>query len=1053
MLLYKHAEQARLLRAIAERIGFASTGSLKARVLTALARHAATNKEMRIKLREATKLFAGSVTVRNDCFRLWVQVHRLGKRVGASQLRARAAGVRQLKAAVVEAWQRVVVNKKRAMTRWVNGALLWAFSQWAAMVLDVRDFEGQLEGKLGGRLLAAGKVLRALVLTEWRQVANTKTRALRRWTHASLVRMWMQWAGVCADQRALVRQVQDRCKGVAAQLKGAWRDMCFHAWAASVLKDRRARARFVNATLYLCLSSWKTLAAQEAQRRQRLAVIAMRIARRTEILVLQAYRDLVADRARVRRLLARVLALWLDRSRRMALRALSQYAHRRRRHRALVREGLGNAQRWRVRRGLGALLQHRAQQVRVRVVLARIRMRPCAVALEGWNKLVLDVVYAHQRALADKSPVIARFLKRAMVDAFAAWHVLAAEQARQMAVLRRIRARVVYAACITALQRWGVAVELEHAARAAELRAGVAAALGGGDLVPLQRALASQLRLPHVRRSFGGHSLRAAVAHVLAAEGASRELVHRLVGGGAGTSGPQVGGAAIGDGLEGEAEGEGNAAWSAVPVAEEALGRGLLDPQDERESVARYMEMESRRHLQAAFADTMRMSVVMEGRQGNGFGERGGGAPRVRLVESRAGVGARRDGMGELMQDRERERERREGIRVFPKARRLATASAEPTGAGGESSTRCRTALKEEQAHADATQWVLGVVPPTKLPRPLGVGRLHADAYHASMQPVPVTDLNVSSLEARLGARYRIWDVREVLPARIIRNRVSDAPCPAPESAAKARHLPHPRQDAPRSLTSHQSASNPIGLDDGHSQWQKTDEEEQTEETAPGGDGGKGRMAKRSKSALSAADLLAVTEHRYVPRGAGHRRTKGGGHEHGGGRSNVLRALGHFRAVLGIPDPRVSVPARTKSACGNRDEAVQRELLQTPATGIDPSYSSLSEGYSSCDDEAGELMSAVSLPRMHTARSRTQVMDLNREDSREVSGHRNRYVDVGRRGGKQSAGGKGLARTLPIVGGGRVLVSAAQKDAFDKSQRLFADVTAGSFHGWARERI
>ncbi|MGB1604159.1 MAG: hypothetical protein ACPIOQ_66115, partial [Promethearchaeia archaeon] len=382
-------------------------------------------------------------------------------------------------------------------------------------------------------------------------------------------------------------------------------------------------------------------------------------------------------------------------------------------------------------------------------------------------------------------------------------------------------------------------------------------------------------------------------------------------------------------------------------VCSTRLGRGLLDPQDERESVARYMEMESRRHLQAAFADTMRMSVVLEGRQGNGFGERGGGAPRVRLVESRAGVGARRDGMGELMQDRERERERREGIRVFPKARRLATASAGPTGAGGESSTRCRTALKEEQAHAEATQWVLGVVPPTKLPRPLGVGRLHADAYHASMQPVPVTDLNVSSLEARLGARYRIWDVREVLPARIIRSRVSDAPCPVPESAAKARHLPRPRQDAPRSLTSHQSASDPIGLDDGHSHgWQKTDEEDHTAETAPGGDGGKGRMAKRSKSALSAADLLAVTEHRYVQRGAGHRRTKGGGHEHGGGRSTVLRALGHFRAVLGIPDPCVSVPARTKSACGNRDEAVQRELLQTPATGIDPSYSSLSEGYS-----------------------------------------------------------------------------------------------------------
>ena len=69
MLLYKHAEHARDLRAIGERIGLNSTSSLRKKTLDALRAHCSLNQEMRVKIAEATKFLSRSVTIRDECFR------------------------------------------------------------------------------------------------------------------------------------------------------------------------------------------------------------------------------------------------------------------------------------------------------------------------------------------------------------------------------------------------------------------------------------------------------------------------------------------------------------------------------------------------------------------------------------------------------------------------------------------------------------------------------------------------------------------------------------------------------------------------------------------------------------------------------------------------------------------------------------------------------------------------------------------------------------------------------------------------------------------------
>ena len=207
MLLYKHAETSKQMRAIGERIGFNSTSSLKLKVITVLRDQCALNKEMRVKLKNATAFFSKSVTMRDECFRLWRQAVRLSKQVTASRFKALANGSHQLVFSVFEAWQRIVQNKKRAFSRWANGTLLWAFGAWAELVHAAHDFEAELEGKLGRTLMAAGKVLKGLIFREWCELARKKKKALRRWTHAALVHMFQLWAGMCAERWQLYAEV------------------------------------------------------------------------------------------------------------------------------------------------------------------------------------------------------------------------------------------------------------------------------------------------------------------------------------------------------------------------------------------------------------------------------------------------------------------------------------------------------------------------------------------------------------------------------------------------------------------------------------------------------------------------------------------------------------------------------------------------------------------------------------------------------------------------------------------------------------------------------
>ena len=200
----------------------------------------------------------------------------------------------------------------------------------------------------------------------------------------------------------------------------------------------------------------------------------------------------------------------------------------------------------------------------------------------------------------------------------------------------------------------------------------------------------------------------------------------------------------------------------------------------EAESAARFRGMEKRKHLQAAFARVMRCAVE---RLGHGAGVRLAAAPARPAT-------ILRDVMGELFEEREVKQRQAASLQVFSKAQRLDTgaaciapatdgdaADADP-GVAASGRSRGATAMRsgqEAKSHGDATQWVLGVLPPMKIANRLGVGRLHGDSFYASSLPVPVTDLNCTVLEVKMGARHRIWDAHDPLPPRVFRHGAEHA--------------------------------------------------------------------------------------------------------------------------------------------------------------------------------------------------------------------------------------------------------------------------------------
>ena len=150
------------------------------------------------------------------------------------------------------------------------------------------------------------------------------------------------------------------------------------------MRNKRALARFKHATSYLVISLWRAAARESA----RVGRVTARLRRRMDQRGLRAgfleYADAVAERCRRRALVAAALFAWVQNGLLRAFRKLEERAADKRLERDIVRDARRLGLLHLMAGGFRALADHRAQALRMRRVLARARLRPCARCIEAW---------------------------------------------------------------------------------------------------------------------------------------------------------------------------------------------------------------------------------------------------------------------------------------------------------------------------------------------------------------------------------------------------------------------------------------------------------------------------------------------------------------------------------------------------------------------------------------------------------------------------------------------------------------------------------------------
>ena len=280
------------------------------------------------------------------CWLVWTGV--------TARLSANAAKMRKLLrrwvhrsvSAGFNAWTELVRQARvlaRAARKARHASAGRAYRRWAEMAEERIRLRGVAE-RVMRRMLNA---LAAGVFDGWyeavRSLVETREARLRhavvQMTMSGAARCFVAWAALCvgsgASRERLMRSVLGRIQSRALSL-------CLTAWVEWHTEAMRVRsyyaARWLNGLLSKTFVAWAALAARDARLRERCRAIAVRIARRTEVVVLQEWHRYVGE---ARSYMRAALARWLNEALNAALEAWHRYAAEARRFQRLGRLVLG----------------------------------------------------------------------------------------------------------------------------------------------------------------------------------------------------------------------------------------------------------------------------------------------------------------------------------------------------------------------------------------------------------------------------------------------------------------------------------------------------------------------------------------------------------------------------------------------------------------------------------------------------------------------------------------------------------------------------------------
>lgn len=246
----------------------ASAVDVKRDALAALMLYAGKKQEMKALAKRGAQILFSAKSCKANGVRHWIEGIEAQRWVAGAKLHAAEhavfAGLRR----GFVAWYHVVRNEQVACEMWEARCKGRAWDLWMDGMQDYYDLIDRVNDKCGSVVAQIRGDAARTMFIKWSDRVRKRRVAVDKARH-SVQRMGFDlWCELLAEYWAVMGAVREKCGRVVALIRGKMRDECFREWRDGVVKDKRARARFKHASLWMCLSRWRDEAQSEAHNRR-----------------------------------------------------------------------------------------------------------------------------------------------------------------------------------------------------------------------------------------------------------------------------------------------------------------------------------------------------------------------------------------------------------------------------------------------------------------------------------------------------------------------------------------------------------------------------------------------------------------------------------------------------------------------------------------------------------------------------------------------------------------------------------------------------------------
>lgn len=454
----------------------------------------------------------------------------------------------------IQEWKGMVQKSKVIKRRWLHGSKDTAMRKWKKFISDIHSKMDDASDRLRVLCRHLTGDFASAAFHEWSEVCRKKKIAVRRLFHRRLFFGWDGWLEHMDETFEVIRQVNVKCAHIVSLLSGDLVNVCFqecHKYAVRRITTRRVtkayREKLVDNMWRVWLRRVTSTARTEATIRQRCSSIVHYISHGACVECFAMWKDRVNKRRRATRMfthacLIRCLHVWtheilarartIKRAKTRMTKYLEHYFLRlwafnvrelfrqrdtidriafRMQNRCLVmcftqwmhwtsetiytRQVVTKIRRTYeirvVREPLQKWYMDSRHSSRLKRLVYRIKNRAVQLGFEEMAKMLEESKLRIKEAMLEKSTLIARWLKRPMVECWTAWSVHCEELRRRDQLLKRLRYRMLNAGAVRAISEWQHMIRLNKEERRQMLYFAVADAVKNGASSQLRATLSS----------------------------------------------------------------------------------------------------------------------------------------------------------------------------------------------------------------------------------------------------------------------------------------------------------------------------------------------------------------------------------------------------------------------------------------------------------------------------------------------------------------------------------------------------------------------------------